>query len=85
MVLVLVAVKDNPILTIGDAVTSFLNDRDPVTTRSGLTNSNDWKKGYIPTARPWDGKRYRWKDIPSKLRRAVFATMCVSRRFICPS
>ncbi|KAH5426660.1 hypothetical protein HBI47_117900 [Parastagonospora nodorum] len=63
-------VKDNPFMTIGDAVASFLDERDTATSGIGLLSIYDAKKGYHAVKATWDDPIRRWKDASSKKRRA---------------
>ena len=77
LVYVFVAVKENPLLTIGDAVASFLKQPDDTT--SGLClmskeNINQWKNRHLVServGRPYDPTRKRWSTVVSKARWAA--------------
>ncbi|KAH3907652.1 hypothetical protein HBI56_180480 [Parastagonospora nodorum] len=56
--------KRKPIITMGDAVASFLDDRDATTTNMGPISSHDCERGYNAGATTW-------KDTTSKKRRTV--------------
>lgn len=81
MLFVVFFVNDDPLLTIGDAVASFLDERDLVTFSSGLVKLHDFKPTYKLAARPWDGNLYRWKDATLPLRRRLFFTSYVIRAY----
>jgi hypothetical protein len=63
-------VKDNPFMTIGDAVASFLDERDSATRDLGLLSIYNAKRGYHAVETTWDEPIRRWKDATSKTRRA---------------
>lgn len=63
-------VRDNPFMTIGDAVASFLDERDTATSGIGLLSIYDAKKGYHAVETTWEDPIRRWKDATSKKRRA---------------
>jgi hypothetical protein len=63
--------KANPIVTMGDAVVSFLDERDVMTRNMGPLSICDFKKGYTVGATTWTDSRWRWKDATSKMRRAM--------------
>ncbi|KAF1928320.1 uncharacterized protein M421DRAFT_63465 [Didymella exigua CBS 183.55] len=68
---VIYSTKEDPLLTMGDAVASFLDERDPTTVRSSLISLHDCKADYDAGAKPWRDQRTRWKDTTSRLRRGV--------------
>lgn len=68
---VIYSTKENPLLTMGDAVASFLDKRDPTTKNLSPLSLHDCKVGYDAGAKPWHDQRSRWKDTTSKQRRAV--------------
>ena len=64
--------KENPLMTVGDAVASFIDHRDPVTVKMGLLSIRNVKKnGYSAGVTAWSNRRQRWKDVTSKRRRTV--------------
>jgi hypothetical protein len=71
MLIIVYTVKENPLLTMGDAVASFLDDDDTTTDDMGLVSIHDIKKGYSAVQTTWDNPRHRWKDATSKRRRTV--------------
>ena len=71
MYYIVYATKENPLMTMSDAVASFLEDRDATTDRLGLLSIHDIKKGYTAGVTTWNSPRQRWKDATSKLRRTV--------------
>jgi hypothetical protein len=68
---VIFLIKGNPLMTIGDAVASFLDNRDDSTINTGLISIHDIKKDYGAGANTWDNHRWRWKDATSKSQRIV--------------
>ena len=70
-------VHDEPLMTMGDAVASFLGKNDPTTKDMCLSSFQDFKmnKGYSAGPRQWHNKRFRWKDVTSKTRRVVTVGM----------
>ncbi|KAF2030263.1 hypothetical protein EK21DRAFT_112181 [Setomelanomma holmii] len=72
MYLVAFRVRDEPLITMGDAVASFLETNDPTTKNMCLFSVRDVKKtGYQTGAREWQNPRLRWKDVVSRKRRAT--------------
>ncbi|KAJ4299332.1 hypothetical protein N0V90_004577 [Kalmusia sp. IMI 367209] len=70
--------KEDPLMTMGDAVASFLERKDETTKGMCLLSVRDVKshKGYFPAGpKQWTGKRRRWKDVTSRTRRIVTFTM----------
>jgi hypothetical protein len=68
---VIFLIKGNPFMTIGDAVASFLDNRDETTINTGLISIRDIKKDYGAGANSWENRRWRWKDVTSISRRIV--------------
>lgn len=68
-----------PLMTMGDAVASFLAKNDPFTKNMCISSLKDFKKSksYIAGLRQWSDPRYRWKDVTSKTRRIVTLFMYV--------
>lgn len=64
-------VKEKPLMTMGDAVASFLDEKDATTNNIGLVNIHDLRKGYSAGAITWENQHWRWKDVTSKTRRIV--------------
>lgn len=62
---------------MGDAVASFLDEKDPTTVDKGLLTVNDFKMGYEPGVRAWRDQQSHWKDTTSKQRRGVTLTLQV--------
>lgn len=71
MCLVIYFTKEDPLLTMGDAVASFLGRTDPTTGDLGLVSLNECKGGYDIGPKPWHNHRWRWLDTTSRQRRAV--------------
>ncbi|KAF1972724.1 hypothetical protein BU23DRAFT_534554 [Bimuria novae-zelandiae CBS 107.79] len=70
--------KEEPLMTMGDAVASFLERQDETTKGMCLLSVRDVKshKGYFPVGvKAWSGKRRRFKDVTSRTRRAVTFAM----------
>ncbi|KAF2790980.1 hypothetical protein K505DRAFT_310397 [Melanomma pulvis-pyrius CBS 109.77] len=66
--------KEEPLMTMGDAVASFLEREDPTTKGMCLLSVDDAKKhkGYFPAGpKEWTVKKHQWKDVTSLTRRAV--------------
>jgi hypothetical protein len=63
--------KESPLMTMGDAVASFIDEKDDTTNKMGMLSIHDHKKGYSPGARAWNDRHWRWKDATSKKRRAT--------------
>ncbi|KAF2846178.1 hypothetical protein T440DRAFT_246501 [Plenodomus tracheiphilus IPT5] len=70
-------VKEDPLMTMGDAVASFLESKDPPTRNMCLASFMSFKrkKSYSPGPRPWQNAQYRWKDVTSKTRRFITLAM----------
>jgi hypothetical protein len=70
-------IKDRPLLTIGDAVTSFLSIKDSYTGNMCLVSSKDIKRCKSSSRNPmkWREENYRWKDTLSRKRRIVTLIM----------
>lgn len=65
-------IRDEPLITMGDAVASFLGKSDPTTKNMCLLSIRDVRrKGYQAGARQWLNERLKWKDVVSKKRRAT--------------
>lgn len=75
MFTVVYIVKDSPFMTIGDAVASFLDERDTATSRIGLLSIYDARKGYHAVETTWVGPTRRWKDATSRKRRVFTLTL----------
>jgi|TARA_R110002003_G_scaffold117_23_gene10482 hypothetical protein len=69
-------IRDEPLITMGDAVASFLEQADPTTKNMCLLSIHDVRKsGYQAGAREWLDRRLRWKDVASRKRRATTLAM----------
>ncbi|KNG46280.1 hypothetical protein TW65_86917 [Stemphylium lycopersici] len=72
-------VRDEPFMTLGDAVASFLEQPDPISANMCLSAFPDYKgftdfkgvKHYRIGARKWTDPQYRWKDVISTARLAL--------------
>ena len=65
-------ISGEPLITVGDAVVSFLDDPDPTTKNMCLLSVADLKKEYIrPGGRQWSHPKASWRHATSKTRRAV--------------
>ncbi|PVH96548.1 hypothetical protein DM02DRAFT_535057 [Periconia macrospinosa] len=71
-------VTENPLLTMGDAVVSYLTREDETTKGMCLVSAGDVKKyrGHLPFGtREWKDRTHRWKDATSRTRRLVTFAM----------
>lgn len=71
-------IKEDPLMTMGDAVVSFLEEKDLTTMNVCLLSINDVKKnrGYFPVGlKSWTDERCQWKDVTSFARRFVTVFM----------
>ncbi|KAH7093703.1 hypothetical protein FB567DRAFT_178552 [Paraphoma chrysanthemicola] len=72
MFLVAFRVKDEPLITMGDAVATYLEKPDSTSKDMCLLSIHDIRhSGYQTGAREWRDLRLRWKDVASKKRRAT--------------
>lgn len=71
MFYIVYSTNEDPLMTMGDAVASFLDERDALTNNMGLHSIHDYKKGYNAGASMWNNPRWRWKDVTSKKRRTT--------------
>lgn len=81
------ALHDAPILTIGDAVSSFLNDPDPTTQQVPFLQKADIKLYpwcWSTSPRFWTRRKLRRIRAANSKRLGFFMVMCV-RRAICPN
>lgn len=65
-------IKENPLMTLGDSILSFLERRDPTTRGMCLVDIEDVKKSsdsFPHGPRIFQGMEYRWKDTTSRARR----------------
>ncbi|KAF9728855.1 hypothetical protein PMIN06_002451 [Paraphaeosphaeria minitans] len=76
----------NPLMTMGDAVASFLERTDETTKRMCLLSVRDVKTHdeYFPAGpKAWIGEQRRFKDVTSRTRRTVtFAFLSVTLLFV---
>jgi hypothetical protein len=63
--------KEDPLMTLGDAIASFLNKTDVTTKDVGLLTIRNCRKKYRPGARSWRDFHWQWKDTTSWARRIV--------------
>jgi hypothetical protein len=75
MFYVLYSVKDDPIMTMGDAVSSFLQNEDTKTKGQSLSGTRNFRKGCSNGAKVWENAQPLWKDATSKNRRATTFVM----------
>ena len=70
-------IRDEPLMTMGDAVASFLRDEDPTTKNMCLSTIEDSRlyKKYETAARQWTDTKYRWKNMTGLGRRVN--TVCM--------
>ncbi|XPS76152.1 hypothetical protein M3J07_008208 [Ascochyta lentis] len=69
-------VPGEPLITMGDAVASFIDDPDPSTSGICLASIAEIKKkDYRPGAKEWRSKKVSWRHAISRTRRAVVVTM----------
>ena len=71
MFYILKSTKEDPLMTMGDAVASFIDEPDSTTENIGLLSIQDCKRGYKPGATTWQNPQWRWKDVTSVKRRTV--------------
>lgn len=62
-------IEEEPLITMGDAVASFLKTKNPKTADMCLTSIDELmavkKQGFNIGARPCKGKKYKWSDAVS--------------------
>lgn len=68
------------LVTVGDAMASFLESPDPCTEHMGLATKDDFKKNDVGMPRTWEPKRRFWYQTVSWRRWLLFTSMYVSRR-----
>jgi hypothetical protein len=70
-------IRDEPLMTMGDAVASFLDKEDLAIQDMCISARKDFIdiRGYKAGPRQWADTRYRWKDVTSKMRRTVTVVM----------
>ncbi|CAN9204025.1 unnamed protein product [Alternaria alternata] len=70
-------VNDEPLMSMGDAVASFLGKEDIETRNMCLSSMANFRdgKGYKVRPRQYSGETYRWKDVTSMLRRCITLIM----------
>jgi hypothetical protein len=62
-------VEDHPLMTMGDAVASFLDERDIETSDMDLHTTHNAKESHSTFDATYDPPIRRWKDATSKKRR----------------
>jgi hypothetical protein len=70
--------KENPLLTMGDAVASFLEQKDETTKGMCLLSVRDVKahdQYFLAGPQAWNGGQRRFKDVTSRTRRTVTFTL----------
>lgn len=68
---ILHSIKEDPLMNMGDAVASFLENEDTTSDGLGLLSIHDCKKGPRIGKIVWQNPHWRWKDATSKKRRTV--------------
>jgi hypothetical protein len=82
-------VKEDPLMTMGDAVASFMTNNDMTTKNMCLLTNDDTKTMFVRTgnnlskslghslggAKKWSRTTYRWKDVTSIRRRLIAFAM----------
>ena len=69
-------VTGEPLMTVGDAIASFIEQPDAVTRNLCLLSITDIKNGYIrPGGREWTHPESSWRHATSKTRRTVAVSM----------
>jgi hypothetical protein len=70
-------VPDEPLITVGDAVASFLEKPDATTKGMCLLSIRDVRQGDYQEANPrkWLNQRFKWKDVASRKRRGTTLAM----------
>lgn len=74
-------IKEDPLMNMGDAVSSFLKEEDPTTRDMCLLGLDDTRKPngiFQPGPREWHGRTFRWKDVTSKRRRITIVVLFTS-------
>jgi hypothetical protein len=72
------ATDEEPLLTMGDAVASFLEQEDPTTRNMCLLTLHDVKNSrhyFRVGPREWTNEKRRWKDVTSRRRRITTTLM----------
>ncbi|CAI6341942.1 unnamed protein product [Periconia digitata] len=72
--------RDKPLMSIGDAVISFLQTPDPTTINMCLVSKHNFAKAkynFDAGQRRWQSKKYLWKDAPSKTRWILFLLLLI--------
>lgn len=71
------SVQDEPLMAMGDAVASFLENEDLTTKDMCLSTQVDFRNrtGYQVGPRQWTNERFRWKDVTSTSRKIITVVM----------
>lgn len=76
MLYIALCINEEPLITMGDAVNSFLTENDPTTKDMCLASMRDIVKAtYRAGPRQWNDERVKWKDVTSKIRRFIVLAM----------
>lgn len=70
--------SEDPLMTLGDAIVSFIEKRDATTEKLPLLSLRGCKKGYSANAKIWNNVRYQWRHATNKSRLMVTLIMQVS-------
>lgn len=75
MFYIVYSTNENPLMTMGDAVASFLDAEDARTEKISLFNYQGRSKGYHSYngfgVESWEDAAYEWVDTTSKRRRRI--------------
>lgn len=76
-------IPEQPLITMGDAVASFLERPDPYSQGLCLLSIHDVRKGdYETSTRKWTNERFRWKDVTSRKRRATTLSLYATTPYL---
>lgn len=76
--------KEDPVMTMGDAIASFLKEKDMTTEQFPLLSVHGCEEGYSAGATTWNDVRYRWRDTTSQSRFMVTAVLQVLLHILAP-
>ncbi|KAI4954388.1 hypothetical protein J4E91_002101 [Alternaria rosae] len=71
-------IREQPLMTMGDAIVSFLQQPDSSTMNMCLASSKNIrsaKSNFIAGPKRWKGRKYKWKDTTSLTRRVITFVM----------
>lgn len=70
-------IHDEPLMTMGDAVASFLEKEDSTTKDMCSSTLEDFRnrRGFLVQRRQWSDKRHRWKDVTNRSGRFITVFM----------